>query len=387
MPELLFLLLPVAALYGYVMGRNSYRNAQIKQHEKINQDFLSGLNLFLNNQRDKAIEVLIENLEVNNETFTTHVALGKLFRAKGENDRAIKIHQFLAKQDVLTPSQRKLAIMQLARDYVDSALYDRAETLLKPLVDDDEFSYEARTLLSRIYQTFRDWQLAYDVIAPIQIDEGDNLDNVRAYLLCEIVSEKLVEDENSASVNNLLNQALQYEKRCARAYLMLIEQAIEQKQLANAQQFALQLSEHCSDFISLIIPKLVQIFPEQEAQLSFLEQVSASSNSSAVSCQIARIYKDKGQVKLARKPVLKLLERHATIRGFSHLLSLNASLIESDEARQMMMNLEKMVDTKVAQLPDYECEHCGYQGSFLFWQCPRCKNWGKLKPIRGLTGD
>ncbi|AWB65954.1 hypothetical protein C2869_05640 [Saccharobesus litoralis] len=383
MPELLFLLLPIAALYGYVIGRNSFKQAQLRQHEEINQNFLSGLNLFLNNQRDKAIEVLIENLEVNNETFTTHIALGKLFRAKGENDRAIKIHQFLAKQDALSPSQRKTSILQLAKDFIDSALYDRAEALLKPLVDDNDLDYEARTLLSRIYQTYRDWLPAYEIIKGLEPQEGDNLDNVRAYLLCE-----LAEKQQGQEKQQSLLQALSYDSRCARAYLALIAFSLEGEQLDKAQKYAHDLVEQAVDFVSLVVPKLDDIFPCKTEQLKFLQRTEKlSTSSTAIADKIAKLQLENNNASAARKTLVNMLEGHATIRGFASLMDVNASQVDSEHARSMMKSLQSMVVKKIEQLPDFECDQCGYQGSFLFWQCPRCKNWGSVKPIKGLTGD
>lgn len=382
MPELLFLLLPVVAWYGYIMGRNSFRKEQLKQHEKINQDFLSGLNLFLNNQRDKAINVLIENLEVNNETFTTHIALGKLFRAKGENDRAIKIHQFLAKQDVLTPEQRRTSIMQLARDYIDCALYDRAEALLLPLLDDKQCAREARVMLSRVYQVFKDWQKAYEMIEPVEVLEGENFSNTKAYLLCELASSQ--QGETKAQ---MLIKAIGLQTNCARAYLELVEHYAANNAFKQAQDCALELAKQCPEFAVLLMDKVDTFIQDEAEKLQFLEQVGQITSSTAVVAQIAEIYQNQSKNSEARKKVLQLLEKHATINGFAHLLHLNAKKIDSPEAQQMMLNLEGMVRNKLKQLPKFECDQCGYQGSLLFWQCPRCKHWGSVKPIIGLTGD
>ena len=47
MLELLFLLLPVAAGYGWMMGRNSVRNAQRKQSSILSKHYYKGLNFLL----------------------------------------------------------------------------------------------------------------------------------------------------------------------------------------------------------------------------------------------------------------------------------------------------------------------------------------------------
>lgn len=54
MLELLFLLLPVAAGYGWIMGRNSVRQAQRKQSSILSKHYYKGLNFLLSDQPDKA---------------------------------------------------------------------------------------------------------------------------------------------------------------------------------------------------------------------------------------------------------------------------------------------------------------------------------------------
>ena len=61
----------------------------------LGADYIKGLNYLLNEQQDKAIDVFIRMLEVNSDTVETHLALGNLFRKRGEVDRAIRIHQNL----------------------------------------------------------------------------------------------------------------------------------------------------------------------------------------------------------------------------------------------------------------------------------------------------
>ena len=59
------------------------------------RDYLVGLNFLLNEETDKAVDIFIKMLEVDSDTVETHLAVGKLFRRRGEVDRAIRIHQNL----------------------------------------------------------------------------------------------------------------------------------------------------------------------------------------------------------------------------------------------------------------------------------------------------
>jgi lipopolysaccharide biosynthesis regulator YciM len=106
MLELLFLLLPVAAAYGWYMGNRSAREDKQEQSHQISRQYVAGLNLLLSEQSDKAVDLFIELLQVDDETIDTHLALGNLFRSRGEVDRAIRIHQNLISRSGLTVDQK-----------------------------------------------------------------------------------------------------------------------------------------------------------------------------------------------------------------------------------------------------------------------------------------
>ena len=127
MLELLFLLLPIAAAYGWYMGNRSAQQDKQTQSHQISRQYVTGLNLLLSDQSDKAVDHFIELLQVDDDTIDTHLALGNLFRSRGEVDRAIRIHQNLISRTGLTLEQKNLALQQLAKDYMVSGFLDRAE--------------------------------------------------------------------------------------------------------------------------------------------------------------------------------------------------------------------------------------------------------------------
>lgn len=95
MLELLFLLLPVAAAYGWFMGRNSEKQKELKGRASVTKNLSSGLNFLLTDQEDKAIEQLLQLLDVEAATIDTYLALANLFRRRGDWDKAIRIHEKL----------------------------------------------------------------------------------------------------------------------------------------------------------------------------------------------------------------------------------------------------------------------------------------------------
>ena len=124
---LLVLLLPVAIYFGWWLARSFERRTSNKQRQLFSNQYFQGLNYLLNEQPDKAIQVFLELAEVNEDTVETHMALGSLFRRRGEVDRAIRFHQNIIAKPGLQPEQRTQALLELGEDYMRAGLLDRAE--------------------------------------------------------------------------------------------------------------------------------------------------------------------------------------------------------------------------------------------------------------------
>ena len=87
MLELLFLLLPIAALYGWYMGQRSVKKDQETLQNKFSRDYVTGLNFLLSNQQEKAVDVFLsmlqkqetENQIANDSQFEAELTLGIWF--------------------------------------------------------------------------------------------------------------------------------------------------------------------------------------------------------------------------------------------------------------------------------------------------------------------
>lgn len=114
------LLLPAAAWSGWWVASRNYSDKQKKFDNRLSREYVVGLNYLLNEQPDKAVDVFIKLLEVDSDTVETHLALGSLFRRRGEVDRAIRVHQNLIARPQLSLGERKEALMALGQDYMSA---------------------------------------------------------------------------------------------------------------------------------------------------------------------------------------------------------------------------------------------------------------------------
>ena len=135
--SVLALLVLLAFLSGWLLARRNPATAVGAQADRLRRNYFRGLNYLLNEQPDKAIEVFLQIAEIDKQTVETHLALGNLFRRRGETDRAIRVHQNLIARPNLTPEQKSLALLELGEDYMRAGLLDRAETLFTDLVGID----------------------------------------------------------------------------------------------------------------------------------------------------------------------------------------------------------------------------------------------------------
>lgn len=390
MQEIFFLLLPVAAFYGWYMGVRSVHQKNQKKGNKLSRDYVKGLNFLLSEQPDKAVDHFIALLEVDNETIETHLALGNLFRQRGEVERAIRIHQNLIARPALTREQRDLALLQLGKDFYQSGLFDRCEKIFTQLKESPEYQQVALENLLQIYQQLKEWKDAVLVAERLnKLSKGKSKRRTLSYLHCSL-AEQLDKPGDEKQKVRLYQKALAIYPNCIRASIALCDHYESQNRLEKALQILQAVPEADIDFTEVILDKLSYLHQQlgtEKALIIYLHHiVSLGGGASAVILLSKLIAKYKG-VSQAQEFMLQELRRSPTMKGFNHLITYHLQLAESQSEKESLSLLHKLVSKQIGLRPQYRCQKCGYSSKNLFWLCPSCKSWGRIKPIRGLDGE
>jgi lipopolysaccharide biosynthesis regulator YciM len=193
------MLLPLAALSGWVIGRRGGERHSDSQVSKLSTTYFRGLNYLLNEQPDKAIELFLHIAELDKDTFETQVALGHLFRRRGEVDRAIRLHQALVQRHDLNDAQKVQALLALGEDYMRSGLLDRAETVFSDLAKIDQRAPQALKHLIGIYQSERDWTKAIENASRFEAATGEPMGKLIAQFECELADRQRAAGEVAAA--------------------------------------------------------------------------------------------------------------------------------------------------------------------------------------------
>ncbi|WP_066096081.1 lipopolysaccharide assembly protein LapB [Xanthomonas massiliensis] len=376
-----FLFLPLAALSGWVVGRRGGQRHGDSQVSRLSSTYFRGLNYLLNEQPDKAIELFLHIAELDKETFETQVALGHLFRRRGEVDRAIRLHQGLVQRHDLSDQQRVIALLALGEDYMKSGLLDRAETVFTDLAKIDQRAPQALKHLITIYQAERDWEKAIDNASRYEEVTGEPMGKLIGQFECE-----LADRYRAAGKPELARQAVAraYQADAASVRAGILEGRIEVD--AGNSEAAVRAFEraarHDPDYLPEILPALMDSYRKTgdlTGARSFLAEMTEHYRGIAPVLALTQLIEQQEGLAAARSYLASQLKDRPSVRGESALIGL--TLAEGADPVATLQDLRHITDQLLVRNPSYRCTRCGFGARTHHWQCPSCKEWGTVKPL------
>ncbi|GHD48154.1 Lipopolysaccharide biosynthesis regulator YciM, contains six TPR domains and a predicted metal-binding C-terminal domain [Marinobacter persicus] len=382
-----WLLVTAAVAAGWAIGRFGRRSGS----EKVISDEESvrdRLQFLFTNYSDQAVENFVQSLAVNRDTVNLHLSIGSHFRNKGETDRAILIHQNLLARPELPARFQPQVTFELASDYLNAGLLDRAEALLHQLMGDREYGEQASKTLIELYQQEKEWQKAAQVARTLLRGHADPaMVKTLAYLTCELSEQALARDDRWES-QKLAKEALNQDRECVRATFILTRLQLRQGNFREAGNQCLKVFDQNPQFgpeavdrvmkmerehgnlgrLSKKLRKLYQQYPSTTLLLALVESVERSSGRVAA-------------IELLREE----LESHPSVRGLLRLVEMAGyeKGMASDEGRL----ISRIGHLLLANRPVYRCVSCGFSGQQLHWLCPSCKQWETIRPIQGVEAE
>jgi lipopolysaccharide biosynthesis regulator YciM len=387
--NLLWLLLPVAAFTGWYLARRmAAGNGPDESPGGLRSDYFRGINYLLNEQPDKAIEVFIKVLEVDSETVETHLALGNLYRRRGEVDRAIRIHQNLIARDSLSVEQRNEALLELGQDYLSAGLLDRAEDLFLELAGTEPYRVQALRQLIDIYEQEKDWENAVESARKLEKVTGNQLGGVIAHYHCEIAEKERQSGDLNAALK-ATQKALDTHRGCVRASLLegdIFRQRQDYERAIRAYQ---RVEDQNPDYLPETVERIHNCFHAlgRPGDIdAYLSRLMDRYGWITATLALAEIRQKEQGVDAAIEFMASQLRRRTSIRGLDRLLQLE--LQEAGEGSAQHLRILKDLTGELLQdRPVYKCTHCGFPAKSLHWQCPSCKHWNTVMPIQGVEGE
>lgn len=375
--------LSLFGVVGWLIGRNNPRKKQRQETSQFSKDYFVGLNYLLNEQPDEAVDVFIRMLEVDQNTVETHMALGSLFRKRGETNRAIRIHQNIIARPNLSKDMRLQALQELGRDYFAAGVYDRAERLFLEAVETNgKHRVQSLGYLLDIYEREKEWTAALDTAQKLQKIAGADKGEAIAQYYCEIIEDPrnhLAFDK----VTEFLQAAYKSDRQCLRAGLLKAKQATDAGNWHAAIKIYQTLIKQDPQFVPMILPLLEKNHLKLDDEKAFVDYLYKTLDSIPQALIIVKIAENLNAwhgAKAAIQFLQQQLTEHPSLIAIEYLVGLQSLELNDANTQEQAQLLQQYLQKINLANSGYLCEHCGYTSRKMNWLCPSCRRWGEVKP-------
>ncbi len=381
------ILLPIAVFSGYRLGKKQATEPQ-SQSKSLSSNYVKGLNYLLNEQPDKAVDTFIDLLQIDTETVDTHMALGHLFRKRGEVDRAIRLHQNIIARPQLSKENHNEALYELAVDYQAVGMYDRATSLFEKLLAEPKHKKDSLHQLLHVYQATRDWEQAAKTAEQLEIMMGEKQAKAIAHFYCELAEEKKQKKDLKGALASV-KKALAANPTSVRASLLQGDLYFDKENYRAALKSYSNLLENDIAFLPEALDKIKQSFAarkDSKGYQKFLQQSLEKGAGVSVLIESSKLIQQEKGDRAAAEAIGFYLKDKPSLKGLHQLISLHIEHAQ-ESAKPSLQLLDGIVEKLVERKPRYVCHNCGFNGRIIHWQCPSCKEWSSIKPIQGLEGE
>ncbi|AXK39717.1 lipopolysaccharide assembly protein LapB [Crenobacter cavernae] len=373
------LLFPAFFALGWLAARVDMR-AVLKQAKSVPAGFFRGLDALVEDKTDIAAQALAEVSRQSGE-LDLQLTLGKLYRKRGENDRAIRLHQALLESPDLAAEQRDTVRYELAQDFCKAGLVDRAEEILVKLLDGN-MSLSARRELLDIYQQDRDWNKAIATAGELRSD-AHSFQHVVAQFYCELAQGALYQSDYAAA-RQAVEAAQTANRKCARASLILgdIEFAEGHTEAAIAAWQGIEKQNY--EYLTLAAERLFDAYEKLgQAQAGiallrgYLKTFPQLEITDLVYQKVATYEGEAAALDFVREAV----HARPSLSGVYRMIE--AQLTDLNPDKRLDAEVARAVVQKHAQrLNVHRCKCCNFRSRAFFWHCPACGEWESFTPNR-----
>ena len=373
-------LLPVFFAMGWFAARVDMK-AVLKQAKSVPVGFYNSLDALVERNTDKAARNLAEITDLQPHSYELNLTLGKLYRVRGENDKAIHLFKALLDSPDTVGDKRERIFFELGQTYQSAGLVDRAEQIFINL-QTGNMAKQAREVLLHIYQQDRDWEKAIEMAQLLSYDEQTYQFEI-AQFYCEIAQTALFKSD-FATAQIYVATALDANRKCTRANMILGD--IEQKQgnyaAAIEAYSAIEKQNHA--YLSMIGERLYDAYDAQGKAEEGLN-ILIGYMQTFPQVDLLNVIYDKSLLlygeQRANEIVVELVRAKPDLNGVYRLLGLQISELNPTWRADADM-MRGVIGRQVQRSWMYRCRNCHFKSQVFFWHCPACNKWETFTPNR-----
>lgn len=375
------MLFPAFFALGWLAARVDMGTV-LKQAKALPAGIFKGLDALVDDKTDVAAQSLSEVARQQPQASELALTLGKLYRKRGENDRAIRLHQGMLESPDVTPEGREQVSFELAQDFYRAGLVDRAEEILLGLLAGN-MGRKARRQLLDIYQQDRDWLKAIDTARELRGD-AHSFQHEVAQFYCELAQGELYRSE-LGKAREYVAEAFAANRKCVRASLIAgdIEFAAENYPAAIAAWQ--QIEKQNYEYLSMAAERLFDAYEklgkpaEGIALLRGYSQAFPQLELSEILYEKVATYEGSAR---ALSVTRDSVHARPSLAGAYRLIEAQISELVTPEGRSDAELVRALVLKYAQRLTQHRCRRCNFRSRAFFWHCPACGEWESFTPNR-----
>jgi len=353
--------------------------AELQEEDARISPLLRGINYLLSDEPDRALQELVQVARLRSEAAEVYMALGEMFRSKGEIGRAVRIHQnILARPDV-TRDLHLQAHLALGRDFQAGGLLDRSLNHYRKALEIRPDHADALVASLRIREQSHEWIEAEALLSRIEQMRGDTQHQHRSYLFAQMADDALKAGEMDEA-EACARRALHLYQGCAHAHLVLIALFIRQHNWEGVADQVRSLVAAAPEHVAQAVPLLLDAGKREQLQMhTLLLECWQQTRDEELALTWLEETGHRGKPDAVAALRAELEFRPSGLRA-----SLRDVALQSD---QMPAPLAEQAIAWRKNMKRFACAQCGVRVVDLRWQCPQCHTWGSMHAIRedGLT--
>ena len=341
--------------------------------------YLLGLNYLILNQPDLAMVELSKAVRGETDAVEAYLALGNLFREKGQIERAIDIHKSLLHRPGLSDLGRTQALFSLALDFKSAGLIDRSERTLQDVVNRDPDNLSGWLCLRRVYEEMGRWEKAGETQSRIDKLAGSSDERLLASLWTER-GNAAQKNGDSQTALRCYESALELDPGYAPAHLGFGDSQDNRGDLPRAlQHWEMALGDGTAwgmQALERIARVSSGIDDGARVEGACAKVLDRHPHSWRVQLVLARLHRKRGDLEAAREALTRALtEKPGSITVQRELWQV---LDEQGDDGNAVGDLFAGVIREARLVDPYVCLKCGFKASQPFARCPHCHDWNTV---------
>lgn len=372
------ILLPAFFAMGWFAARIDMKTV-LKQAKTVPAGFYASLDALVDKNTGRAAHNLAEVIDQQQNSYDLNLTLGKLYRQRGENDKAIAMHKALLDSPDTVGDKRTRVLYELGLNYQSAGLVDRAEQIFLEL-QQGNMAKQANEVLLNIYQQDRDWEQAIATAQLLAHDEQTYQFEI-AQFYCEMAQAELFRGNDDAAQQKV-QAALQANPKCARANMIAGDIAVKQGRFQDAVAAYSAIEQQNHAYLSMVGERLYDAYDALGNPQAGLDVLTGYAKTFP-DVDLNQVIYDKSLLlhgeQTAAQTVLELIRAKPDLNGMYRLLGLHLPELNPQWKADADM-MRNVIGRQLQKSFMYRCRSCHFKSLVHFWHCPACNKWETFTP-------